>query len=88
MKDNMSYAEIQNDNIKLLTYYLLSSNVYGLDMHDFHLCLQATEIRINYVDIYPDFLAQMLPKMKWAVIMQEAVTSILAEVLKDPTESY
>lgn len=57
-------------------------------MHDFHLCLQATEIRINYVDIYPDFLAQMLPKMKWAVIMQGAVTSIFAEVLKDPTESY
>lgn len=57
-------------------------------MHDFYLCLQATEIHINYVDIYPDFLAQMLPKMKWAVIMQGAVTSILAEVLKDPTESY
>lgn len=57
-------------------------------MHYFHLCLQATEIRNNYVDIYPDFLAQMLPKMKWAVIMQGAVTSILAEVLKDPTESY
>jgi multifunctional methyltransferase subunit TRM112 len=72
--------------MKLLTYNLLSSNVYGLGMHDFHLCLQATEI--NYVYIYPDFLAQMLPKMKWAVIVQGADTSILAEVLKDPTESY
>jgi hypothetical protein len=57
-------------------------------MHDFHLCLQATEIRINYVYIYPDFLAQMLPKMKWVVIVLRADTSILAEVLRDPTESY
>jgi hypothetical protein len=57
-------------------------------MHDFHLCLQATEICINYVEIYPDFLAQMLPKMKWEVIVLGADSSILAEVLKDPTESY
>ena len=57
-------------------------------MHDFHLCLQATEICINYVEIYPDFLAQVLPKMKWEVIVLGADTSILAEVLKDPTESY
>ena len=57
-------------------------------MHDFHLCLQATEICINNVEIYPDFLAQMLPKMKWEVIVLGADTSILAEVLKDPTESY
>ena len=57
-------------------------------MHDFHLCLQATEICINYVEIYPDFLAQVLPKMKWEVIVLGADSSILAEVLKDPTESY
>jgi multifunctional methyltransferase subunit TRM112 len=73
--------------MKLLTYNL-SSHVLGMGMHVFYLCLQATEILINPVDFNCDFLAQMIPKVKWTVFVQAADTSILAEILKEPTESY
>jgi multifunctional methyltransferase subunit TRM112 len=50
--------------------------------------LQATEICINSVEFNPDFLAQMIHKMKWAVLVQAADTTILAEVNKEPSDSY
>ena len=56
-------------------------------MHFFCCSLQATEICINSVEFNPDFLAQMIHKVKWAVLVQAADNSILAKVPKEPSDS-
>jgi multifunctional methyltransferase subunit TRM112 len=43
---------------------------------------------INSVEFNPDFLAQMIPKVKWAVLVQAADNSILAKVPKEQTDGY
>ena len=66
--------------MKLFTYNLLSSHGRGMGLLVFPWHLQATEICINPVEFNPDFLAQMIHKMKWAVLVQAADTINLAEV--------
>ena len=68
--------------MKLLIYNLLNSHVWGVGMQVFCLSLQATEILRNPVEFNPDFLAQMIPKVYWEVLVQVADTSILAQVHK------
>ncbi|XP_044239609.1 multifunctional methyltransferase subunit TRM112-like protein [Ursus americanus] len=74
--------------MKLLTHNLPSSHVQGVGPRGFPLHLQATEVRINPMEFNPDFLACMIPKVEWAVLLEAADTLHLVEVPKGLTEGY
>jgi multifunctional methyltransferase subunit TRM112 len=86
-KKYKSCPDLQCDNMKLFTYNLLSSHGRGMGLLVFPWHLQATEICINPVEFNPDFMAQMIPKVKWAMLVQAADNSILAKVPKEPSDS-
>ncbi|XP_015974087.1 multifunctional methyltransferase subunit TRM112-like protein isoform X2 [Rousettus aegyptiacus] len=50
--------------------------------------LQATEVRISPVEFNPDFVARMIPKVEWAVLLEAADTLHLIEVPKEPIQGY
>lgn len=37
-----------------------------------HLCLQATEVKVNEVDFNPQFVSRMIPKLQWSALVQAA----------------
>ncbi|XP_032265299.1 multifunctional methyltransferase subunit TRM112-like protein [Phoca vitulina] len=74
--------------MKLLTHNLLSSHVRGVGPCGFPLRLRATEVRINPVELNPDILAQMIPKVEWVALLEAADTLNLVKVPKGPTEGY
>ncbi|XP_057560145.1 multifunctional methyltransferase subunit TRM112-like protein [Hippopotamus amphibius kiboko] len=75
-------------DVKLLTHNLLSSHVRGVGPRGFPLCLQATEVRINPVEFNPNFVAHMIPKVEWAVLLEAADILHLVEVPKEPIQGY
>uniref|UniRef100_A0A673UXS2 Multifunctional methyltransferase subunit TRM112-like protein n=1 Tax=Suricata suricatta TaxID=37032 RepID=A0A673UXS2_SURSU len=74
--------------MKLLTHNLLSLHVWGVGPRGFPLCLQATEVPINPVELNPEFVAPMIPKVEWAVLLEAANTLHLVEVPKEQIEGY
>lgn len=74
--------------MKLLTHNLLSSHVRGVGPRGFPLRLQATEVRINNVEFNPDFVARMIPKVEWEVLLEAADHLRLIEVPKGPIQGY
>lgn len=50
--------------------------------------LQATEVRINNVEFNPDFVARMIPKVEWEVLLEAADHLRLIEVPKGPIQGY
>ncbi|KAF3831628.1 hypothetical protein GH733_000440 [Mirounga leonina] len=48
----------------------------------------ATEVRINPVELNPDILAHMIPKVEWVALPEAADTLNLVKVPKGPTEGY
>lgn len=60
----------------------------GVGYRGFPLSLQATEVRINPVEFNPTFVARMIPREEWAVLLEAANTLHLAEVPTEPVEGY
>lgn len=75
-------------DMKLLTHNLLSSHVRGVGPRGLPLRLQATEVRINNVEFNPDFVARMIPKVEWEVLLEAADHLRLIEVPKGPIQGY
>ncbi|MBV99281.1 Multifunctional methyltransferase subunit TRM112-like protein, partial [Eschrichtius robustus] len=74
--------------MKLLTHNLLSLHVQAMGACGFALCLQATEVRINPVESKPDFVAGMIPKVEWAVLLEASDTLHLFKVPKKPIQGH
>ncbi|XP_061039718.1 multifunctional methyltransferase subunit TRM112-like protein [Eubalaena glacialis] len=74
--------------MKLLTHNLLSLPVQAMGARGFALCLQATEVRINPVESNPDFVAGMIPKVEWAVLLEDSDTLHLFKVPKKPIQGH
>lgn len=55
----------------------------GVGPRGFPLSLQATGVRINPVEVNPDFVAPTIPKVEWAALLEAANTLHLVEVHKD-----
>ncbi|KAB0356526.1 hypothetical protein FD754_000682, partial [Muntiacus muntjak] len=67
---------------------LLSLHVWGVRPCGFPLHLQATEVHINPVEFNPNFVACMIHKVEWEVLL-EAVNSLhLIEVPKEMIQGY
>lgn len=60
----------------------------GVGPRGFPLRLQATEVRINNVEFNPDFVARMIPKVEWEVLLEAADHLHLIEVPKGPIQGY
>ncbi|XP_043326288.1 multifunctional methyltransferase subunit TRM112-like protein [Cervus canadensis] len=74
--------------MKLLTHNLLSLHVWGVRSCGFPLHLQATEVHINPVEFNPNFVACMIHKVEWEVLLEAANSLHLIEVHKEIIQGY
>ncbi|KAB0379478.1 hypothetical protein FD755_007262, partial [Muntiacus reevesi] len=67
---------------------LLSFHVWGVRPCGFPLHLQATEVHINPVEFNPNFVACMIHKVEWQVLLEAANSLHLIEVPKEMIQGY
>ncbi|XP_043930381.1 multifunctional methyltransferase subunit TRM112-like protein [Protopterus annectens] len=57
--------------MKLFTHNMLTSHVKGVTK-GYPLLLKATELKVNNIDFNPEFVARMIPKVEWNVLVEAA----------------
>ncbi|XP_006814027.1 multifunctional methyltransferase subunit TRM112-like protein [Saccoglossus kowalevskii] len=57
--------------MKLLTHNMLTSHVKGVT-NGYPLNIEAKDVRVQEVDFNPEFIARMIPKMEYEVLVQAA----------------
>ncbi|NXI48361.1 TR112 protein, partial [Galbula dea] len=72
--------------MKLLTHNLLSSHVRGLRPGGgFPLQIQASEVRVRPVPFNAAFVARLVPRLRWAALLEAAESvEVLEGVLQCP----